>query len=345
MTENMERMRYEVFRAIFINFPTEYLDAVFVGPITMELLVDEILVEFIKYAFDNSLEPHPLRYYIPYGVDENTDERMRYSRMLAYCQKYRSIEYEEIGHLDKKFEVLKGKNMESMDDKKSGHELTPMQFFELSTIHDMAVMKAFVEKRLSDVKKVSNTVFSNMMEEYDKYVETWRQKAQGTDYDMVFYSLAYFTVEWKYGFELEYLIAKRMTDLKLKNLDKSRYGYLFARNHIWSWLGCEVQLDSRMVKAREEMIEAMIPNEDVEDGEIEFDKTCYAECLTILCQLTSGIRLTNGNTLREQFELDTTLEDWASFFREYDIFKIWNRKELNNKIIRNMRTVMEQIHK
>ena len=52
-------------------------------------------MEFIKYAFDNSQEKHPLRYYVPYGVDENNDERILYTRLLKYCQKYRDQEYEE----------------------------------------------------------------------------------------------------------------------------------------------------------------------------------------------------------------------------------------------------------
>lgn len=88
----MERMRFEIARAIITCFPKDYIEMAFVGGMSEKEFVDEIVVEFIKYAFDNSQEKHPLRYYVPYGVDENTDERMIYTRLLKYCQKYRDQE-------------------------------------------------------------------------------------------------------------------------------------------------------------------------------------------------------------------------------------------------------------
>ena len=64
-----------------------------------------------------------------------------------------------------------------------------------------------------------------------------------------------------------------------------------------------------------------------------------------MAQLNNGIKLANGNTLREQFAKKTTMEDWASFFRDYDMFGAWHKKELSNSRIRNMRKVLNQIHK
>lgn len=345
MTKNMENMRSEVFRAIFNCFPEEYVKALWVGGIELDDFVNEILVEFIKYAFDNSQEKHPLRYYIPYGVDENSDERMVYSRMLAYCQKYRDIEYSEIGGASDAFEELKAKSMQSMEEKKDGYDLTPTKFFEMKTLHDMAALKAFVEKRLQDVKKVPNKVFTEMMDEYDEYLEDWSEKRKKSDYDMVFYSLAFFTIDWKYGFELEYLISKKMEQLKVKDLDRNYYSILFARLTIQSMLGCQASLDSRMIKARQGMVDVLIPDDLVITDEVEFDKQIFAEYLVVIAQLNNGIRLNNGQTLRQWFADHTSMEDWASFFREYDIFKAWHKKELNNTRIRNMRNVMEQIHK
>lgn len=87
--------------------------------------VDEIIVEFIKYAFDNSQEKHPLRYYVPYGVDENNDGRMLYTRLLKYCQKYRDQEYEEFKRKGTDIEELKAKSMQTMDEKREGYSITP----------------------------------------------------------------------------------------------------------------------------------------------------------------------------------------------------------------------------
>ena len=95
MTNKMEKMRIEIARAIITCFPRKYIEMVFVGGVSEKEFIDEMMVEFIKYAFDNSQEKHPLRYYVPYGVDKNTDARMKYSRVLKYCQKYRDQEYDE----------------------------------------------------------------------------------------------------------------------------------------------------------------------------------------------------------------------------------------------------------
>ena len=329
MTNNMERMKLEVVRAIVTCFPKDYIEMAFVGGVSEKEFVDEIIVEFIKYAFDNSQEKHPLRYYVPYGVDENNDGRMLYTRLLKYCQKYRDQEYEEFKRKGTDIEELKAKSMQTMDEKREGYSITPMQYFEMVNIHDIAALKAFVENRLSDVKKVSNTSFEEMMKEYDKNVDEWGKKSNENDYNKVFYSLAFFTIDWKYGFEFAYLLARKMEQLGVKEVDKKFFSILCARMTIQSFLGCEVGIDSRMIKPRQNMI----------------DERCYAELLVIMAQLNNGIKLVNGNTLREQFAKETTMEDWASFFKEYDIFAAWNKKELSSVRIRNMRKILGQIHK
>lgn len=345
MTENMEKMRFEIIRAILILFPKEYLNMVFTRNISLEVFANEVLVEFIKYTFDNSQEKHSLRYYVPYGVDKNSDERMRYSRVLAYCQKYREQEYEVFKHMGADIEELKAKSMRSMEEKKEGYDITPMQFFEMTNIYEIRALKDFVEGRLNDVKKVSNASFKEKMEEYDRNIESWFQKKNENDYNRVFYSLAFFTIDWKYGFEFAYLLAKKMEQLKVKEIDREFFSILYARMNIMSILGCQIGTDSRMIKARQKMINVLIPNDLEWTDNTDLDIRCYAELLVIMVQLNKGIQLNSGGTLREQFARETTMEDWASFFKDYDIFEAWNKKELTNTRIRNMRKVISQMHK
>lgn len=92
------------------------------------------------------------------------------------------------------------------------------------------------------------------------------------------------------------------------------------------------------------MIDLLVPADLKWSDEIMVDQRCYAELLVIMAQLNNGIKLENGNTLRERFAKETTMEDWASFFKEYDIFAAWNKKELSNIRIRNMRKIFGQIH-
>ena len=64
-------------------------------------------------------------------------------------------EYEEFKRKGMYFEELRAKKMQTMDEKKEGYSITPMQYFEMTTLRDIAALKAFVENRLSNVKKVS----------------------------------------------------------------------------------------------------------------------------------------------------------------------------------------------
>lgn len=291
MTKNMKKMCSEVIRTIFSRFSKAYLELVFAGGISIEVFVNEILVEFIKYAFDNAQEKRPPRYYVPYSVDENSNERMVYSRLLAYCQKYRDLEYEEFKHMGTEMEELKAKVMQSMEEKREGYDINPMQYFELTNMHDIAALKSFVEGRLNDVKKVSNTSFKEMMEEYDQNVETWSQKKNESDYNRVFYSLAFFTIEWKYGFEFAYLVAQKMGQLKLKEIDRDFFSILYARMTITSLLGCKVGIDCRMFKVSQKMIDVLIPNDMEWTDDTDLDIRCYAELLVIMAQINNGIQL------------------------------------------------------
>lgn len=114
---------------------------------------------------------------------------------------------------------------------------------------------------------------------------------------------------------------------------------------IQSFLGCEVGIDSRMIKSRQKMIDILVPEDLTWSDDFEVNQRCYAELLVIMAQLNKGIKLVNGNTLCEQFAKNTTIEDWASFFRDNDMFEAWHKKELSNNRIRNMRKVLSQIHK
>lgn len=140
-------------------------------------------------------------------------------------------------------------------------------------------------------------------------------------------------------------MAQKMEQLKVKEIDRNFFSILYARMTIKSLLGCQVGIDSRMIKARQKMIDVLIPNDLKWTDNTDFNIRCYAELLVILAQLNNGIQLESGGTLREQFAKETSMEDWASFFKEYDVFEAWNKKELSSIRIRNMRKVISQMHK
>ena len=136
-----------------------------------------------------------------------------------------------------------------------------------------------------------------------------------------------------------------MEQLGVKEVDKKFFSILCARMTIQSFLGCEVGIDSRMIKPRQNMIDVLVPADLKWSDEIEFDQRCYAELLVIMAQLNNGIKLVMVILCVNNSQKKTTMEDWASFFKEYDIFAAWNKKELSSVRIRNMRKILGQIHK
>lgn len=305
--------------------------------------IDAVLVELIKYCYDVTQEKHPLRYYIPYSVTENHSERMMYSRTLQYIQKYRDKEYEFRKENDgAEFEELKGKPMETMEERKEGLELTPMQFYEATSIHDKQIVKALVEKRVMDVKKVSNKKFVEIMDEYEQWIDSMEEASKNSDEDMVMYSLAFFTIEWKYATELVYGMADHMIKEKIENPELQAYAILCADMTIESILGFRTKTHSRMVKERQKMIASLVVPEDEITLEVNDDAHRYAEML-VMKSLADNELTVNGVQLREWFLKETCLQDWAAFFKEYNIFSLRKKKEFTPEKIRAMRQIYKSI--
>jgi hypothetical protein len=77
----------------------EYIQSVFSGKLDVDDFVDQVILECIKNAFDNTQEMHSLRYFLKKnGYDDNidTDVRMRYSRLMALVNEAKKKETEHL---------------------------------------------------------------------------------------------------------------------------------------------------------------------------------------------------------------------------------------------------------
>ena len=98
--------------------------------------------------------------------------------------------------------------MDTIEEKTSGYQINDMQFFELTQLRDIRLLKSFVEHRLENSKKVSNTAFREMYAEYEKFIEdNLIPKDNATAEDIVFNTIAFWVLEWKYPMSTFYDIA------------------------------------------------------------------------------------------------------------------------------------------
>ena len=351
-TPKMEIMFEDVFLALFHCFPQEHIEFLFSPPMIIHpaWYVEYVLLEFIKYAYYETVEKYPLRHFIPYSsTDGDHSERMRYARTMKYTQKFRDINYQQLSEkvgMDseekKKIEVLLKKDMSDIHNRLEGYELSEMEFFEYTNIQELRIIKAIVENRISSVKKVSNDCFLDLFEEYDSWVMKLIERSRKSNEDMVFASIAFFTLEWKYSLELIYLIAEYMEDNKIENVDYYTLWGLTGFIELDSRFGYRISHESRMVKERQIVIEDLI-TEGEPDSMVLFLREKYVEIAVSLTGIFQDMTSKKGSLYKDWFKDNTTMEDWASFFEDYDVFSCWHKKKWTNKRIRNARKLLEMI--
>lgn len=168
-------------------------------PFDIEELRHCIMMELIRDAYYESEPRASLRSYVDEGLKDSDDIRMRNQRVLKYAQHYRTLQFENMvqtmggGHPD-----LLPDDMTGIENKLAGHKLSPMQYFELSTMADNPVLKTIISKRICSVKKVSNAEFIELMNEYDRLTQSLVDRLED---DRVFATIALFILEWKYDVE------------------------------------------------------------------------------------------------------------------------------------------------
>lgn len=326
---------------LFEMYPSEYIRSVFSGKLDIDDFVDQVILECIKNAFDTTQEKHSLRYFLKkngYDYNNDIDIRMRYSRLMALVNdaKKKEIEHLKSYGVDTGYEETTSE-MCTIADKLDGYKLSEMNFFEITNIGELDLIKAIIHHRVSSAKKIPNSRFIDISNQYDKFVLSWKEQSKDSDEKMVFNSLAYYTIEWKYQFNFLYHCLKEMEAAGMKQESEviSKVGMLFGYRQYMSILGFQVTTDSRMVGYREGIIANFLKS-----SEIEYQ---YCEMLALVTTFKEKAEI-NGLPIKEWFIHNTDISDWASFFRDYNIFKSVDfKKDWSGKHIRCMRKLINAV--
>lgn len=310
------------------------------SPFNLEDLRDCILLEIIKDAYDEAEKKQSIR--ANRGSDAD-DLRMRDSRSMKYAQHYRSLQYEHIrettGVLVKE---LLPDDVSSIGGKIDGHKISQMQYFELNTMSDIPLLKAIVNKRICDVKSISNDSFIDYMDEYHKFIGGLIDMLGGDDEDVIFATIALFTLEWKYQIELFYQCAVEAEKQKIKEVPKERIALLCAELPVPVPLERTIiHTESRFVLHRLELVPHIYEDSDEvwEEKKEKFFKYFIAKYYI-------EREIVHKWSLPEYFVTHIDRSKWAEFFRDhYDIRKIYNPKEWNNFRIRYVRKLYKTMIK
>lgn len=305
------------------------------SPFSIEDLRDCIIMSILKDAYYLTEPKQSLR--ASRGTDAD-DVRMRDSRNMAYAQHYRDLQFAHVKECaDIEIPGLLPAEVKSMDGKLSGHKLTRMQYFELNTLADHPLLKAIVSKRICAAKKIPNAVFLEYMQDYDKLVGQLVEMLDGTDEDVIFATVALFTLEWKYNVELFYACAVNAEKTKTKEVPLQRLSALCAELSMPLPPYCTQMLhtESRFVLHRTKLVPAIYSNSESDWDEVQ-DKLWHY--LSARYYITTEV--VRKWDMPEFFARYTTRAQWAQFFREhYDLRKLYVPKEWNNSRIRYVRKI------
>lgn len=332
----MGKSIYEVISdkiADYFPEPEEYYNC----PFSIEELRDCIIMFILKDAYDKTEETYSLR---ENRKNDDDAERMREVRNYAYVRNHMQWRYDRIKKdMNIEVEELCTVDLTTIDKKLEGHQLTKMRYFELKTIEGIAIFKAIVDKRICNVKKISNAYFREYMEEYEKLVESLLKKLDGSDEDVIFGAIALFTLEWSFNIELFYSCTIEAENVGTKEVPKQRLidlcgivQVLFEEDEV-----C-VHAESRFILHRGKLVSVMYSY-----GEQEWQEKVKSK---IVNYLGVKYRIEHSTYLKwdmkEAFLNFTTRKQWADFFREhYDLRNIYTKKEWTNERIRYMRKIYD----
>ena len=352
VTPKMMNIELTILRIMEEVFPDHLRSFIFAsGLITPADIVEQVTLECIKNAYEKTSPKKSIRYFLQKEGLDSDDQRMRYQRIQKYVDAYRMREYdirsssESRDCVNDKCSELLPADMSSMESKKEGHKLTRMNFFELSTILELDLVKALTECRLANTKKVDNTRFRKIMDQYDNLIASFKSKWLKSKEDIVFYSLAGFTLEWKYAVDFVYQVATEMEESGIKEIpDIQRRMVAFCGDiEGESILGNKIFTHSRLLTIRQSSVVPIV-NEKNDSDYMEGLIHEYVEALGIIAGLVENATI-DDVPIKQWFIENTDVDDWASFFLDYDFFLYHDgsEKDWTNKRIRYAREIFSKI--
>lgn len=319
----------EIGHSIYKYYEEEYLDLLFSNGLIVEDVIFQILVECCRYAYLINAEKHSLKYYIDRDGLELDLARKNNKRIIDYVNEHYELE-------EKRLKETIGVNILKPDSKPQkqtnrfpSYELSEFQYWELQNIHDMSLVKAIIKRRIGSSKKISVDRFIEMADQYDAVIAQQKEKYKRDPESTVFSSLVLFTLETRYSFEYFYALATEMEDAGVTQIPD-------LKNRLMATAGsykCTSMLpdicpeyahdndrfvEYPMILQRQRFVKQVINLPEGSLGELSFVRIIEANVLANAVQ--SHIYL-NKKPMRVWFAEDTDVEDWASVFETYDVFR------------------------
>lgn len=350
MTPVIRQIADDIGYFILHNYSREYLETLFSNDITIEDVIIQVLVLCCRYAYLSNTEKHPLSYYIMQEGREFEPARKEHERTIKYTK-------EKSDQFNDRFEKNTGDRFRSPNfslEKKSNrfpeHAFTPFEYWEQKNIHDMALVKAIVERRLPSSNKIPRERFIAISDEYDSSVNQMKENYGRDPESTMFCSLQFFTLQTIYGFDFYYELAARMQELSIKEFPDmqdrlmtvtGKYKCMSILPDICPETAADLdrKIEYPLILQRRRFLNQIINTEKNLNTDLLLASFIEANVLTNAVRTHMPY---NNLPLPEYIAQKTAIEDWASVFDVYDVFQTFvPQKKWTNTRIKTVRRMFD----
>lgn len=172
----------------------------------------QILFELIKDYYLKSEHNSKTTIYKHCKGAENDEVIKRYSRYLKYADYYRTINNEFLKeYAGADIPELTRPPMTKLEDHFKGVYLSEYQFLQLDCICDIPLLRDIISKRITSVKKISNTQLQDLLDEY-RYTLLEEKAKRTNDKAYLMWAFNLFSLESRYQVLSVYKLASLLSE-------------------------------------------------------------------------------------------------------------------------------------
>lgn len=357
LTPKMHFIADEIGRFIYEHYDEDYLEVLFSFGLSVDDIIFQVLVLCCRYAYLINAEKHPLSYYIEQEGLEADLARKEHERLIKYSKEKNKLLNDRIEqNIGDRFPDI-NVHLINENNRFSGYAISAFQYWEIKNIHNMKLVKSIVERRISSSKKVSVDRFKNMSEEYDRAVESMMVQFGKDPDSTIFSSLQLFTLQYKYSFDFYYELAARMEELGIKEIP-DMYNRLMTVSGGYKCVSLLPDISPKLANDNDRKIEYPLIIQrhyfidqiirGAESSTIDLIMSTFIEA-NVLANAVRSHMYINKSILQVYIAQETAIEDWASMFEIYNVFrtfvpqKKWTDARI--KLVRKMYDVLSVDYK
>ena len=328
LTAKMKKISDDIAKIVFSHFDQETLISIYCSvEISIEEIVLQILVLCCRYAFLVNAEKHPISYYIKKEGLEFDPARKEHQRTIDYILEKDELRSERLRQSIGESFGSPDISLTKKGNRFPEYSFTEFQYWESKNIHDMKLVKSIVERRISDSHKTSESEFISIAKEYDSAILAMKETFGKNPESTIFSSLQLFTLQQKYSFDFLYEVAAEMEKQNIKDFPNmgrrlatvsGNFKYVsmlpFLYPNLVSDSDCVIQY--QFLIHRKKLIPLLINDETSIDSRLMAIDEASVIANAIRLHMHIG-----GISLPTFIAEETTMDDWASVFEMYDVFR------------------------